>query len=82
MLIIDGAATAVGIAALLASPFMRYMFAVFLVVTVSGFAFGARAGIIACPRRAIWPWIILLSAALWFFIAWAALVWWLNRYGS
>lgn len=82
MLLIDLAATAVGACALLASSVVRYMFALFIVVTVSGFAFGARAGIIAVPQKHFRPWIILLSSIFWFLVAWAGLVWWLNRYGS
>jgi hypothetical protein len=82
MLAIDAATTALGILALAASPLVRYMFAVFLVVTVCGFAFGARAGFVATPQWQYKVLAIVSSALLWFVLAWAALIWWLNRYGS
>ena len=82
MLTIDAVATAFGILALATSSLVRYMFAVFIIVTVSGFAFGARAGLLATAQWQDKVLAIVGSALLWFVLASAALIWWLNRYGS
>ena len=82
MLAIDAAATVFGMLALAVSSLLRYMFPVFIVVTVCGFAFGARAGFVAASRWQYRVLVIAGSALVWFVLAWAALTWWLNRYGS
>jgi hypothetical protein len=81
MFLIDVASIALGIIALMLSPVLRYMFFAFIVATVCGFAFGARAGLLATQR---WSRVGIIAGSVlsWLLLVWAAGIWWLNRYGS
>ena len=82
MFLIDAFSTFIGVCALATSSLLRYMFGLFIVITVCGFAFGARAGVLAVHKPVGRIVIVLLSAFAWIGIASAAIIWWVNRYGE
>ena len=82
MFLIDALSTFVGVSALAASSLFRYMFGFFIVVTVCGFAFGARAGLLAVQKPVPRILIVLLSGFVWCGIASAGIIWWVSRYGE
>ena len=82
MFLIDAVSVAVGVCALAAGPVFRYMFGLFTVVTVCGFAFGARAGLLTLHKPLARAGVVVFSIVLWCGIASAAMIWWVNRYGE
>ena len=82
MFLIDALSVVCGVCALAVSSLFRYMFGLFIVITVCGFAFGARAGLLALRKPVARIAIVVFSVVVWWGIASAAIIWWVNRYGE
>ena len=82
MFLIDAIAVAGGVCVLAASSYFRHMFGLFIVITVCGFTFGARAGLLALHKPVARIAIVIFSVVVWCGIASAAMIWWVNRYGE